>query len=70
MDPVTSATLIAPAEAIKLKAKSAPTIERVIELFLSDKRAEGLETCRTEEVRTGVSAIQQFHGEAVLAFPA
>jgi hypothetical protein len=33
-----------PAEAVKLEAKATPTIERAVELFLSDKRSQGLET--------------------------
>jgi len=46
-----------PLEAVKLEAMSAPTIERAVELFLSDKRSQGLDTAVLKKyIRWGDSA--------------
>ncbi len=44
-------------EAVKLEARSAPTIERAVELFSSDKRSQGLYTAVLKKyIRWGDSA--------------
>lgn len=58
-----------PAGALKLEAKAAPTIERAVELFLSDKRSQGLETAVLKKYERELGRLTGFMARRSRHFP-
>ena len=58
-----------PVEGVKLEAKSATTTERAIELFLSDKRSQGLETAVLKKYERELGRFNDFMGKRCRYFP-
>ena len=56
-------------EAVKLEAKAAPTIERAVELFLSDKRSQGLETAVLKKYERELGRFSGFMAKRSRHFP-
>lgn len=58
-----------PVDAVKLESKSAPTIERAVELFLSDKRSQGLETAVLKKYERELGRFSGFMAKRSRHFP-